>query len=676
MSFPNESNVLRSVLAKALRDGKPIPPRPMMQWVADELVIPSGRCRGEKFDFDTQPAAKLWFAEIDSGKWTDHVYVGPSQSGKTLTAYVLPLLYHTCEINEPYVLGVPFGAMAADKWTADVEPVLSASPRLAALKPMRGSGAGGGRIKDTVMMANGAMIKLVTAGADDTGKAGFTARVFGITEAARFGRSNATSKEADPLRQIRARQNSYPASEQVAYIEGTGTVKEEMPWSLFPQSSRSRIVSQCPHCDGWVSPGRSHLAGWQDAKTEKEAAAKTHFVCPECTAKITAEQRVQMLHGAKLLHDGQSIDVRGRITGEPPETTRLFFHVTAFANLLRPASDFGLEEWRAAQIPPDSPERDSAERSLCQFIWAIPYTPPKVKAEIVLDAAAIANRRLVLPRGQLPEDTKRVAVGIDLGSTQGWYLVLAERWVEGERRFHVPDYDMFDIPSHDRSIKDAITDALIELYAVLRAGWMVKGTGEVLHAEQVWIDAGYYPDAVYPIVKRLTGYDLAGPVIASLGRGEATMKRSKYSAPKKSGNTVRQIDPAGLWYVERIKRAETLAVIWDTDYSKLQVHQALSLEAGHPGSVTLFAGTSKTHDRLTRHFMNEQLTNVEISGQTVKKWKRTGANHLLDCIAEAKRGLDRAAYLPEISPWHTMPEVLTRAMLDEEVEEDVWVYPD
>jgi phage terminase large subunit GpA-like protein len=350
--------------------------------------------------------------------------------------------------------------------------------------------------------------------------------------------------------------------------------------------------------------------------------------------------------------------------------------VTAFCNLLLSPADFAQDEWKAAQIPADSPERDSAERELCQFVWAIPYTPPKVKTEIELDATKISNRRLVLPRAQLPEDTDRLAVGIDLGSTQGWYAVLAERLVDGERRFHIPDYDMFDVPSHDRPIKDAITDALIELYAVLRAGWVVKGTGEVLHAAQVWIDAGYFPDAVYPVVKRLTGYELSGPVIASLGRGESTMKRSKYSAPKKSGNTVRQVDPAGLWYVERVARAETLAVVWDTDYSKLQVHQALSLEAGHPGSVTLFAGTSKTHDRLTRHLMNEQLQTVEVAGQPVKKWKRTGANHLLDCIAAAKRGLDRAAYLPEIQPWHELPEFLTRAMLDEEAEEEVWVYPE
>ncbi len=92
----------------------------------------------------------LWIDAIDSGQFNEFYFTAPSQFGKTLIAFVGPLLWHTCERAENYVLGVPFADMAANKWEMDIVPVIDASPSLRRLKPASGAGSSGGKIKDMV----------------------------------------------------------------------------------------------------------------------------------------------------------------------------------------------------------------------------------------------------------------------------------------------------------------------------------------------------------------------------------------------------------------------------------------------------------------------------------------------------------------------------------------------
>jgi hypothetical protein len=150
----------------ALVNGQSRPPRSFRKWITDELIIPSGRFAGERFKLETQPVLNLWIDAVDSHEWTDLVFQAVTQMGKTLFGFVAPLLYHTCELAENFVLGVPFGDMASNKWDADILPVLMASPGLRKLLPRRGSGSGGGKIRDSVQLANGAILKIMSAGAD------------------------------------------------------------------------------------------------------------------------------------------------------------------------------------------------------------------------------------------------------------------------------------------------------------------------------------------------------------------------------------------------------------------------------------------------------------------------------------------------------------------------------
>lgn len=643
MSVDPSEESLRVTMADEIRKGKVEPPRSMRAFVEQDVVITDGQFKGQRWAVERQPVAGLWFDAIDSGLFNEFVCTAPSQFGKTLMAFVVPLLYHTCEIQENYVLGVPYAEMAANKFEIDIAPTMRAAPKMRNLLPRHGSGSGGGRVRDSITLANGNVVKLASAGAGDGGKAGFTARVIGITEAGQFSDIGESSEEADPLRQLRARQRSYPDAQRRTYIEGTLTQSLQLPYRLKALSSQSQILSKCVHCGDHVSPEREHLSGWHDAKSENEAARNAFFACPSCGEKITEAQRKKMLLGAKLVHAGQSIDAEGNVTGELVDTKRLWFRASAWHNMFLSAGDIARDEWKAAQIPEESPERTSAERELCQFVWCIPWDPPKMDTEIELDKKTINGRRSALPRGVVPRDCVSLTAGVDLGSKVGWYLVLA-KLLDGS--YHVVDYDRFDIPSQDMPIEHAIIVSLKKLRLQFDAGYNVEGGGIRL-LDECWYDAGYKPRATLSFVRALSRTRQDAPDVAAYGRGTNMIMKGTFVLPKKKTTAVRQIDPSRLWFMERDIEHRVNKLFWDADETKYQVMQALTIDKGKPGSITLWAGIDAVHERLIRHWTNEPLVTVITALGETTRFRRKGANHLLDCVANAWRASSRFLWRAE-----------------------------
>jgi phage terminase large subunit GpA-like protein len=652
---------IRKELSRACRDGRSQPPCTYRQFLERDVIIPDGKYKGLKFRADRQPVINLWIDAIDSGEFNEYYFTAPSQFGKTLIAFVGPLLWHTCERAENYVLGVPFADMAANKWEMDVLPVIEASPNLRRLKPASGAGSSGGKIKDMVTLRNGVAIKLMSAGGGDTSKAGFTARVLGVTEAARFSSSGESSVEADPLRQLRARQRSYEEHERCTYVEGTVTLETDLPWRIKPISTDSRILSPCPHCQAWIAPERDALIGWDDAKSENEAGDKAFWSCPECGERISEDDRKASLLECKLIHAGQTVDKQGRVHGTRPNTSRLFFRAAAYHNLFLSAGSIARDEWRAQQIPEDSTERHSADRELAQFVHCVPYVEPMFADDLVLDKRTIAARRLQLPQHVLPSDTKWLTVGTDIGEKRIWYLVLARResLVDGADAIyrHIPAYGEIEVPSDRMPLRDALHHALSQLHDLLQAGFIVDGTPTKRRPDQWWIDCNFETDAVLTFIRSANAaafgqQDKFQPWIGSIGRGSTQLASTQFHVPRKTGNVVRDIDPSCLWYVERHAKARTYFAFWDSDISKWQVQQAMTLTAfptedgpQQPGSMTLFAGTPKIHERLAQHIYNERLeTTKTLRGET-RKWVRHGANHLLDCLAAAYRAESRAIHI-------------------------------
>jgi hypothetical protein len=378
--------------------------------------------------------------------------------------------------------------------------------------------------------------------------------------------------------------------------------------------------------------------GWEQ-ETEAQARACAKWFCPNCGESISDDDRRTSLCRAVLLHGEQTIE-DGNVVGDPPETSRLWFRTSAWHNCFLSAGDLGVDEWKAAQIPEQSPERISADKELCQFVWCSPYTLPKFESDIDLDRQAIGRDRMcsAWPKGLVPDSTTDLSLAIDLGEKEAWFVLLAGL-SSGKR--HVVDYSAIDVNSHEKPVEYALQEMLDEMLARWETGWVFESAGEssTRSPDEVWIDAGNWGESVK---KWVSGR--GRKIVAAYGRGETQMDRTRFDLPKRTGNQTIEIDKSGRYYVSFIPASRCYAVFWDSDRGKYEAQQSLSLPVSAPGATTLYAGTRKEHERFARHVCNEKLITEHhpIRGEK-QYWKRTGANHLGDCLAMAGVALCRAA---------------------------------
>ena len=295
---------------------------------------------------------------MDSGRWSRCVATGPTQSGKTLSCFVIPTLYHLFEMQETVILGLPDMDMAGDKWRVDLLPAIERS-RFRELLPRQGGGSRGGRV-ESIQFTNGATLKFMSGGGSDKSRAGFTSRVVVVTETDGMDEASATSRESDKITQLEARTRAYGARKRI-YMECTVSTEQGRTWQEYNRATKSRIVLPCPHCNAWVSPEREHLTGWQGAATQEDARRTGAFSCPACGIVWSPDDRVQANRGGRLVHDGQTIAEDGSVQGALPSTDTLGFRWSAVNNLFLTAGDLAADEWRASRSPDDASTRMKAE---------------------------------------------------------------------------------------------------------------------------------------------------------------------------------------------------------------------------------------------------------------------------------------------------------------------------
>lgn len=580
------------------------PPRTRREFLEQDVWIPDGPYKGEQFRYDRLPFTRLLVDAMDSALWAETFVTGPSQSGKTLIAHVVPPIYVAAELRRNLVIAMPDMRMVSNKWLVDFEPVFRASPKLRQLLPTSGPGSQGGTVKDTVRLANGVVIKFMTAGGDDVARAGFTAEggVF-VTEAARFSHASEVSVEADPLDQLRARMQSLARRDRRLTVEGTVTTELELPWSAREHSTQSTIVTPCPHCRAWISPERDNLTGWEEAESDLEAAEEAWWFCPSCGEQITEEERRDSNQQCQLLHAGQSIDKRGRITGEPPRTERLFFRWSAWHNLLLTAADIAPDEWKASRLEEHSEARELAEKKLCQFVWCMPWSPPDIAVQ-ALQVGDVSRRASELTKGELPDDTEWLTIGVDCGMY--WIHWVAIAW-RASRCAHVAEYEAIPVLARGEgesaverqdAVKVRLWESLDALHKRCLLGW--TGGSKRRGPDRVLVDAGWLSQVIHAWCRQR-----GQPYFPSYGRGTGQRSGHVYSHPHKRTSEIRYVGEQ--YHLRRHREYRTLDYWMDSDYWKNELHRMLPVTPEQPGSLTLFRDVQTQHKTFERHLLAERL---------------------------------------------------------------------
>ncbi|MEW6251242.1 MAG: terminase gpA endonuclease subunit [Planctomycetota bacterium] len=595
--------------------------RTMREFAEQEFVHPTGEFQGRRFRCDRQPFTRLWLDEVDSGDWTTFFSTGPTQSGKTMLCSVLPCLYHLFEIGETVIFGLPSMDMASEKWAIDLLPAIRSS-RFAHLLPRTGDGSRGSRKVETVYFRNGAVLKFMAGGGGDKQRAHFHARVLVVTETDGMDASGGGSYEADKIEQLIARLRAYPAERRRIYAECTVTVATGRTWREYTAGSQSRIALPCPHCAEYVTPEREHLVGHKEAQTEAEAVANAAFACPACGQLWTEAQRRAANLRDVLVHRGQSIDRAGQVTGPRPPTRTLGFRWSPVNNMFLSAADIAVDELKARQ----DPDEDNAERKLCQFVWAVPYTPPALETT-PLSIEQLAEHARGTPRGFVPDGTTAVTGHVDIGKWLLHYLVLASRADAGG---HVVDYGRVEVASADLAPELAVLNALRQFRDVALAGWATDRGPRV--PDVITIDCGYLPDAVFAFVAETNakiGRRLFWP---ARGYGAGQRAGAAYNSPRGTGQMIRHVGDR--YHITYLRERRAVVFDIDADHWKSFVHRRLTAATDKASAYTVFTAPAVEHTAFFKHLTAEKQLEEFVPGRgIVTRWTRERkANHWLDCL--------------------------------------------
>ncbi|MCG6158338.1 terminase gpA endonuclease subunit [Rubinisphaera margarita] len=591
--------------------------RTMREFAEQEIIVPDGPYQGRRFSCDRQPFSRLWMDSVSSGKWNRFVATGPTQSGKTLCCFLIPLLYHLFEVGETVICGLPDMDMAADKWREDLLPVIERS-RYRELMPVRGSGSRGGKI-EAIQFLNGATLKFMSGGGGDKSRAGFTSRVVVITETDGMDKSGVASREADKVTQLEARTRAYGARKRI-YLECTVSTQDGRTWQEYREGTASQILLRCPHCRDWVSVERQQLRGWQDALSQAEARRKGAYACPNCGMFWTENDRRQANVDSQLVHEGQEITAEGAVTGDPKETETLGFRWSSVHNLFQTAGDVAADEWKAAR----SPDEDNAEREMRQFVWCLPVVPNRWE-ETALQAEEITRRVSIWPPGVVPPGTEYLTAAMDLGKYLCHWIIVA--WQE-DASGYIVDYGRLEVASEDLGLEPALLLAMQEFSGLVRMRLpMGIDENEPSRIEDnrkafdaAWIDAGYMTETVYKFCRNKPG------IFPAVGRG-ATQISTRWDHPSNSKRSRLRGVGEGYTGNDLLDHGVTLLEV-NADHWMRWVHQRLTTPLSQPGAMRLFQAAPHEHLSLAKHLTAERKIEEFVAGKgMVTRWERIRKNN-------------------------------------------------
>lgn len=631
--------------------------RSYLQFAEEELVLTTGPRRGLRFRSDFMPWSRLVLEEYDRGRFRRFFLSGSVQSGKTLIAFVLPVLYHLFEMGESVIIGVPKIDMAQGIYDERILPVIQAS-RYAALIPTTGPGSRGGRITSAIRFLNGAVLRFMGAGGGDAQRSSHTARVVILTEIDKMDEAGEASREADPVTQIEKRSQSF-GDQALLFGECTLSLESGRIYrEVCEYGTDSRPLFRCPHCRRPVPLERSGFGGWQEAPDLPTARARAGYTCPSCSARWTEADRQAALREPLIVSKGQEWNSEaGTVSGELPATNTFGFRWTALASSLLSMADIAEDEYRA-----DHGGNVADAKALAQFVWAEPY-----RAEIIDTARprieTVLQKMTQHERGAIPEGTEKVTMGIDVGSYVVWWTLMA--WSR-DAQGHVVDFGGIDVPLQGGA-KNPL--AIMAALRAFRDNTIFPGWGG-RRPDLVLVDSGYEQDVVYRwVVESGEGRFLACKGYGSSSRNGLWRAGVGQSATRQVGNDWRiSVQPSG------IRLVEIHSDVW-----KSAVHDGWAAAHGAPGSLTLFRGSASDPGLrvFARQIVAEQRELDPTPGKEIKiKWVvMSKQNHYLDCNAYARAAADilgirllrvSAPARPSSSPAAAKPPVPARRPVSSE----------
>ena len=426
------------------------------QFAEQQIIIPSGPKAGLSFDISMSPLAQhLWpvLFTSDLTKYDTIVVTGPSQCGKTLTT-IIASIYIMTILGESVIFSAPNLSILFGKWQQEIFPMFSSSPYLKGYLLDR-SNQIAPKLSTTgaYIFTNGSCLRLLSTQSSDRAKSSYTSRNILITE---FGgvRPVTTSEEADPLKQLKARCRAYTNVGYRFLLESTGTTTGGLVEQYYQKGTKSEISCECPNCHEWISPWR------KDFVLNRDNPKASYAACPKCQFHITEDIRNEIIKQTKAI-------------AQNPNSNIYSMRMSGFLNRFTSIESLAKEELELQSLKEKSPAYESKLKEIQNFVWGEAYEPKIDTVDMSLfDLGPEKMINPKLKRGDIPEWTDKITLGIDVGLKVCFWTMTCWGIKDEKLIAHISDYGIYhtkyESEGNIRAKDDIVIEGLTDLITTLK----------------------------------------------------------------------------------------------------------------------------------------------------------------------------------------------------------------
>lgn len=428
--------------------------------------------------------------------------------------------------------------------------------------------------------------------------------------------------------------------------------------AAWKESSRGIWWWPCPHCEAWSSPCPTAPKGWRmvldyvrlDGVSDDEmldhVEATAGLKCPHCGHKAAEIHKQAMLLAGKWVHEGETIDADGNVTGEPRSRRVLGFWIHGTMSPWVPWSDLA-RRYVAALLLYERTKKPDRLREVTAKVLGEVYEGGAAGGAV--DPIALrdrAKRTAIWSAGTVPDGVRFVTAAVDVGHRKfdvmvvGWDLEgrswIIERFTITTRRVAGQDRDIRPAERQDDwlVLKEQVLDRVLPLVGDPDMRMPVAGMA-------IDVGDGHVTWKGHEFARRMAKAGQYWGTASAAWQKVRPIKGAKSADAAELPEKGRKIDVD-----EHGKPVAPILLEWDLGVWKLksQTIERLAEDEGGPGQVTFSAG-------LPRSTFDEFGGEVLIDG----KWERRGPNESLDLFAynEAVRLMlrpDRADIKWDIRP--------------------------
>jgi len=298
LNNPNGIRALADAMKALIRF---TPPRSFIQWMEQEIILPEGDQKGQRFDWGRRPWQRLIADAIRPGGWNRVIIAAGSQTGKTFLATAYGV-YCVDELGDSVQIAAPSETTCTSVIKGKLEPMIVANPRLAARLFPNKYKVTNKKPDFRIRCPNGGMFAFPFSG---DSMVSYPARVTIGTEHAQMP---SLADSSDMTDQLRARADGYKGGWR-GIFESTPRNAESRHARDMAAGTCSIIVCPCPHCGEMFEAGSlDTLKGW-DVDTPEDAVTNIFMACPKCDKRIGEQHRLDMQAAATLKHKHAGRDI-------------------------------------------------------------------------------------------------------------------------------------------------------------------------------------------------------------------------------------------------------------------------------------------------------------------------------------------------------------------------------